>query len=123
VNVIIDTHVFLWALSHPEKLGENRQAELQTPLNRVFVSAVSITEIMIKASLGKLAVNFDPVEMAQESGFELLEFSPRDALPLGALPFHHKDPFDRMLIAQSIARGYHLMTDDQKFSAYDCKLV
>jgi PIN domain nuclease of toxin-antitoxin system len=110
-------------VSAPNRLGESRRAELETPVNSVYVSAVSITEIMIKASLGKLALNFDPIEIALASGFELLEFSAYDAVPLKDLPFHHRDPFDRMLIAQGVTRGFHVMTDDQKFSAYDCKLI
>jgi len=79
--------------------------------------------MMIKASPGKLPINFDPVDMAEQSGFELLDFSARDAMPLKALPFHHKDPFDRMLIAQAISRNYSMMTHDPKFNLYECKLV
>ncbi|MCI5122277.1 MAG: PIN domain nuclease, partial [Candidatus Electrothrix sp. AUS4] len=55
--------------------------------------------------------------------FEQLDFRGQDALLLKEMPFHHKDPFDRMLIAQSIANGYYLMTEDSKFSAYDCRLL
>ena len=112
MNIIIDTHIFLWAVADPDRLDPSRRAELETRVNNVYVSAVSITEIVIKASLGKLVVNFDPVEIAQASGFELLEFSAHDAMPLKDLPFHHRNPFDRMLIAQATTRGYHLMTDD-----------
>jgi len=123
VNIIIDTHIFLWAVAEPDRIGLSRRGELETPANNVYVSAVSIAEIMIKASLGKLVVNFDPVEIALASGFLLLEFGAQDAMPLKDLPFHHRDPFDRMLIAQAITRGHHLMTDDQAFSAYNCKLA
>ena len=78
---------------------------------------------MIKASIGKLKIDFDPVVLAEESGFELLDFSGIDALALGTLPFHHKDPFDRMLIAQCMARKHPIMTDDTKFKRYDCRLI
>jgi PIN domain nuclease of toxin-antitoxin system len=78
---------------------------------------------MIKSSIGKLDVYYDPVDMAQQSGFELLDFQSQDALLLKDMPFHHKDPFDRMLIAQAIANKYHLMTEDSKFSAYECRLL
>jgi len=122
VNIIIDTHIFLWAVAEPDRIEPGRRAELETPVNTIYVSAVSITELMIKASLGKLLVNFDLVEIALASGFELLEFSAQDALPLKDLPLHHRDPFDRMLICQAITRGHHLMTDDPKFTAYGCKL-
>lgn len=91
--------------------------------NIIYVSAVSIAEIMIKSSVGKLEVDFDPEEMARHSGFELLDFSANDALPLKELPFHHRDPFDRMLISQGIARDYQIMTHDPKFGMYDCKVL
>ncbi|MCF6299592.1 MAG: type II toxin-antitoxin system VapC family toxin, partial [Proteobacteria bacterium] len=81
-----------------------------------------ITELMIKASIGKLTIDFDSIAIAKESGFELLNFSAEDAIALKTMPFHHKDPFDRMLISQAINRKYKIMTVDSKFSAYDCKL-
>ena len=91
--------------------------------NTVYVSSITIAEMMIKASIGKLKIDFDPVDLAEQSGFELLDFSGRDALLLQAMPFHHKDPFDRMLIAQSITNNCHIMTDDKKFSLYECRLL
>jgi PIN domain nuclease of toxin-antitoxin system len=123
MNIIIDTHIFLWALSSPARINKRKRAELETAANTVYVSSVSIVEIMIKSSLGKLPIDFDPVDMAEQSGFDLLDFSGKDALPLKDMPFHHKDPFDRMLIAQSVSRNYAIMTDDIKFSMYKCKLL
>jgi len=123
VKIIIDTHIFLWALAEPDKIHPQKRVELETAANTIYVSSVSIVEMMIKASLGKLPINFDPVDMAEQSGFELLDFSARDAMPLKALPFHHKDPFDRMLIAQAISRNYSMMTHDPKFNLYECKLI
>ena len=123
MNILLDTHIFLWAIAEPSRLSETQISELETASNRVYVSAVSVTEIMIKASLGKITVDFNPVEIAEKSGFELLSFSGNDALPLASLPFHHRDPFDRMLIAQSIVRNLPIMTNDSKFSAYDLKLI
>ncbi len=61
--------------------------------------------------------------MALKSGFEMLDFRGSDGLLLKDMPFHHKDPFDRMLIAQSIANKYHIMTDDSKFNLYECKII
>lgn len=122
MKIIIDTHIFLWAVSEPDKLDRRKRAALETATNTIYVSSISIVELMIKSSLGKLQVNFDPVDVVEQSGFELLDFSAQDAMQLKQMPFHHKDPFDRMLIAQGNARGFALMTDDQKFSLYDCKL-
>jgi len=78
---------------------------------------------MIKASLQKIRIEFDPVSLAKESGFELLAFSGEAALLLKDMPFHHKDPFDRMLIAQSITDNYPLMTDDPKIKRYNCQVI
>lgn len=78
---------------------------------------------MIKASLGKLQIDFDPIDYTAQTGFEPLNFSAEDAVLLKDLPFHHRDPFDRMLIAQSIAQKTRIMSDDRKFAMYDCVLV
>jgi PIN domain nuclease of toxin-antitoxin system len=123
MNILIDTHIFLWALSAPSKINVQKRAELETLSNTVYVSSITIAEMMIKASIGKLKIDFDPVDLAKQSGFELLDFSGRDALLLKAMPFHHKDPFDRMLIAQSITNKCHIMTDDKKFSLYECLML
>jgi len=123
LNILIDTHIFLWAISNPNHLKSHHKAELETRANTVYLSAISVAELMIKSSTGKLEINFDPVAIALETGFQLLSFSGEDALQLKELPFHHKDPFDRMLITQALSNGYAIMTDDAKFSLYDCKLI
>ncbi len=123
MKIIIDTHIFLWAISEPDKMDASQRAQLESAVNTIYVSSISIVEIMIKALLGKLQVDFDPVEVAQKSGFELLDFSAQDAMSLKDMPFHHKDPFDRMLIAQSMVRDIAVMTNDGKFGFYDCKMV
>ena len=123
MKIIIDTHIFLWTLSTPEKITENKLRELELPTNIIFVSSVTIAEIMIKASIGKLRIDFDPVDFAMQSGFELLDFTGNDALPLKSLPFHHRDPFDRMLISQSITTKFPLMTDDSKIKLYECRVI
>ena len=123
MKILIDTHIFLWALSAPSKINVKKRADLEMLSNTVYVSSITIAEMMIKASIGKLKIDFDPVDLAKQSGFELLDFSGRDALLLKAMPFHHKDPFDRMLIAQSITNKCHIMTDDKKFSLYECRLL
>lgn len=123
MQIILDTHVFLWAIADPDRLNEQRRYELESPGNTVYVSAVSITEIIIKASMGKLSADFDPLAVAIDSGFEPLDYTAQDALCLKDLPYHHRDPFDRMLIAQSINTGHPLMSDDRKFTLYDCRLL
>lgn len=84
---------------------------------------MSIAELLIKRAIGKIDIEFDPLEMAREIGLEMLSFSGEDAMALGKLPLHHKDPFDRMLIVQSLNNKFFLMTDDAKFLHYDCKII
>jgi PIN domain nuclease of toxin-antitoxin system len=123
MKIIIDTHIFLWSLADPTRIAKNRINELESQTNIIYVSSITIAELMIKASIGKLQINFDPIELAEQSVFELLDFSGRDALLLQNLPFHHRDPFDRMLISQSIATKYPLMTDDDNIKLYDCQVI
>lgn len=123
MKIIIDTHIFLWAVSEPEKLSDQQKEIIERLSNIIYVSSITITEIMIKASIGKLEIGFDPIAIALESGFELLDFSSEDALALKEMPFYHKDPFDRMLISQALNRNYYLMSEDGKFEPYGCKLI
>ena len=123
MKILLDTHIYLWAVSEPEKLTQSQIEILERPSNILYVSAVSIAEIMIKQSLGKLKIDFDPLQMIGESGFDLLDFSAEDAMKLGELPFYHRDPFDRRLIAQSLNRKIALMSNDGKFGPYQCKVI
>ena len=123
MNLILDTHIFLRAIATPEKLTKRQREEIEQPTNRLFLSAISVAELMIKASLGKLTLTFDPKEAALTSSIETLPFTADDASRLGALPFHHRDPFDRLLIAQAQSLGYGLMTSDQEFYRYEVKLA
>jgi PIN domain nuclease of toxin-antitoxin system len=120
MNIIIDTHIFLWAIADPSRIEAAKRSALEDLSNTILVSAVSIAELMIKASLGKLEIDFDPEALAKQSGFALLDFKAEAALLLKELPFYHKDPFDRMLIAQSLAHDYPIMTEDQKINMYNC---
>ena len=123
MRIIVDTHIYLWALAAPERLTPEKRSELESLANTIYVSSISIAEIMIKVSLGKMAFEFDPVSCTEEMGFQPLNFSAADAVLLKDLPFHHRDPFDRMLIAQSIAQKTRLMSDDRSFTLYDCNLI
>jgi len=123
VRILVDTHIYLWMLSCPEKLSQTRRYELESPANEVFLSAMSIAELMIKHSIGKIGIAFDPLEMANEMGLEILRFSGVEAMVLGDQPLYHKDPFDRMLIAQALANKLSLMSDDPEFLQYGCKIM
>jgi PIN domain nuclease of toxin-antitoxin system len=75
MKILLDTHIFLWMLTSPERLNDKRRYELETPANEVFLSAMSIAELMIKHAIGKIQVEFDPIEMAKEMRIEILSFS------------------------------------------------
>ena len=123
MKLLLDTHAFLWALSEPNRPSKNQVAAMEDPTNKVYVSSISIIEIAIKASLGKLKLSFDPIDAAERSGFELLDFSAKDALLLKDLPCHHRDPFDRMLITQAISRKLIFVTQDSLMDPYDCRTL
>ena len=123
MKLLLDTHIFLWGLSEPNRLSKKQIAAMEDPTNKVYFSSISITEIAIKASLGKLEVSFDPIDAAERSGFEMLDFSAKDALLLKDPPFHHRDPFDRMLITQAISRKLVFVTQDSLMDPYDCRTL
>ncbi len=123
MKLLLDSHIFLWGLSEPNRLSKKQIAAMEDPTNKVYLSSISITEIAIKASLGKLELSFDPIDAAERSGFEMLDFSAKDALLLKDLPFHHRDPFDRMLITQAISRKLIFVTQDSLMDPYDCRTL
>jgi len=123
LGILVDTHVFIWALSSPQRLSSARRIELESRTNSAYLSSVSVSEIMFKASLDKLRFDQNPITCAERLGFELLDFSAADAVLMKALPFHHRDPFDRMLSAQSLARKAKLISGDRRFHSYDCDLI
>ena len=123
MRILVDTHVFVWAVAMPERLSAAKRSELESRANIIYLSSVSVAEIMIKASLDKLRFDHDVIDCAERLGFEPLDFSAADAVLLKDLPFHHRDPFDRMLIAQSMARNIRLMSDDRRLAEYGCSLL
>ncbi len=120
MNLLLDTHALLWWLADAPELSTNARHLIANPDNQVHVSAVSGWEIGIKQALGKLEVDTEELAGAvREGGFEALPVSFEHGLRAGALPSHHRDPFDRMLIAQAQAEGLTIVTRDPAFSAYD----
>ena len=107
----------------PGRLSAAHRSELESRANIIHLSSVSVAEIMIKASLDKLRFDHDVIACAERLGFEPLDFSAQDAALLKDLPFRHRDPFDRMLVAQSLARNIRLMSDDRRLAEYDCSLI
>lgn len=122
---LIDTHILLWYLKGEKKLAKNIKEAIENSDNKILVSKVSLWEIAIKVSIGKLELHsdFEALEnLLVKNEFELLEFDFDDLSELIQLPFHHQDPFDRLLIAQARNRKITLITDDNKFKLYEVQL-
>ena len=122
-RLLLDTHVLLWWLAGDRQLGAKAQSIIADPRNEVFISAVSAWEIAIKQNLGKLAAPKGVAGIIEEEGFLPLPISLFHGEQAGYLPEHHKDPFDRMLIAQAQAEGLEIVTSDEKFQVYGVRLV
>jgi len=126
MNVLVDTHVLIWMLEGDIRLSPRRRRILSDPANQVYVSVLSFWEIAIKTSNGKLSISKSLNEVINEvssSSSVILGVDPMHTLAVSALPFHHRDPFDRMLIAQAQIEFLDLMTSDSAFSAYGINLV
>ncbi|MDZ7696012.1 MAG: type II toxin-antitoxin system VapC family toxin [Deltaproteobacteria bacterium] len=123
MNVLLDTHVFLWSLFAPEKLSTHAYQQIISSENDVAVSVVTFWEISLKYGLGKLELTgIEPGELpdfADKMNLDILPLTADEASGFHHLPrLSHKDPFDRMLIWQAVQRGMTLISKDRDFSAY-----
>lgn len=121
MNLLLDTHVLLWAIYQPARIPENWVTRLVDRGNQVFFSAASIWEIAIKASLERPDFIHDAqrtLQLARQTGFAELPVSSEAALRVGHLPWHHSDPFDRLLIAQAQQMPARLLTADSQLPVY-----
>jgi len=120
-QVLLDTHFLIWALRDPDMLSPVARDAIADPEVTVLFSAVSIWEIAIKTSLGRVSFRNDPTDMwrvALATGFQELPVTSRVAATIVTLPPHHKDPFDRLLVAQAIALPARLLTADSILARY-----
>ncbi|HEV2719813.1 MAG TPA: type II toxin-antitoxin system VapC family toxin [Thermoanaerobaculia bacterium] len=127
MKLLLDTHALIWSATDPDRIARDARREIEDGTNEVLVSVVSAWEIAIKQSLGKLdlakpAEEWFP-EVLRRTAFELVEPGMAAALRVRALPWHHKDPFDRFLIAQAIENGYTIITHDRVFARYGVPLL
>lgn len=123
MNLLLDTHAFLWAMMESGRLSTTVRQALLDPENTVWVSAVTFWEIGMKHALGKLELNgVTPPELPDialnRMGFQLVGLDPETAARFGEIPKLHGDPFDRMLIRQAILLGYHVVSADRQFVQY-----
>ena len=126
-KLLLDTHIFIWWADQPEKLSPAALSALEDEANELLLSVASVWEMQIKIQLGKLKLSLPLKELVKnQQEIKNLTVSPvalTHVLALDALPFNHKDPFDRLLIAQSIAEGLTIVTADSQFSTYSVKLL
>lgn len=127
MDLLFDTHSFIWWADEPAKLSAAALAALEDESNRLLLSDVSVWEMQIKVQLGKMSLKL-PIEdlissQQKNNGVEVLQITTEHILALDALPLHHKDPFDRLLIAQSKVEDLTIVTRDTKFPSYGAKLL
>jgi PIN domain nuclease of toxin-antitoxin system len=127
MRLLLDTHAFIWADGQPEKLSPGAKAGCEDPANELFLSVASVWEMQIKITLGKLALH-KPLRLVIEDWIQrnmivMLPVHLDHIFHLDTLSSHHKDPFDRLLIAQAVAEGLTIVTHDRAFAQYNIPVI
>ena len=127
MNALLDTQIWLWSLVSPERLNQEARQIITGSQNRVYFSVVSAWEIAIKYALGKLSLpeppaTFVPGRLVRDR-FQVLRVALEHALQVAELPYHHRDPFDRLLIAQSRLEKLPLLSADPVFGKYEVEVI
>jgi PIN domain nuclease of toxin-antitoxin system len=123
VRLLLDTHAVLWALSAPGRLTSASREAIEDGTHDVFVSTASVWEISIRQALGRLEAAENLPEELEAAAITVLPISLDHALAVRSLPLHHRDPFDRMLIAQATVEGLTIVTRDPRFGPYGVSLL
>jgi len=123
LKLILDTHAALWWLSGDERFGAAAEEQITDTTNQVLLSAAVVWEVAIKRSLGKLEAPDDLAATLLAGGAQPLPIGLEHAAVVEALPWHHRDPFDRLLIAQATVEGAALVSADEAVSAYDVRIL
>ncbi len=123
MSLLLDTHILLWWLSDDSLLPTAAREAIASPQTEVLVSAATAWEIAIKQAAGRLDAPEDLLEAVEANDFQTLTITAAHAVDAAALPPHHSDPFDRMLIAQARAETLTLISVDNRFPKYDVELL
>lgn len=121
MNYLIDTHILLWYIVGDKRISSEVQAKIENETNNIFLSNASLWEITIKVSIGKLKLKGNLIDLKNylnEKGFKILEYDFEDLEALLKLPFHHQDPFDRVIIAQAKTKSLEIITNDSQVRKY-----
>jgi PIN domain nuclease of toxin-antitoxin system len=123
MNLLLDTHVLLWWLDDNQNLSQSARTVIADGNNLVFVSAAVIWEIQVKQALGKLKIPANFRKVLDQQGFELLDITVEHAYAVGKLPPYHRDPFDRILVAQAEVEKMTLVSRDNHIKKYKVPLI
>ena len=123
MNLLLDTHVLLWWLDDNPNLSQSARTVIADGNNLVFVSAAVIWEIQIKQALGKLKIPVNFRKVLDRQGFDLLDITVEHAYAVGRLPLYHRDPFDRILVAQAKVEKMTLVSRDNHIKKYKVPLI
>lgn len=118
LRILLDSHVFLWWIDDPERIATPVRDAIADGRNDVHLSLASVWELAIKIGAGKLAVPIPLAEMVQRSEIPVLPIAFDHVIAAGALPPHHRDPIDRLMVSQALAEGLTVATRDPVFSKY-----
>ena len=123
MNLLLDTHAALWFVSADPRLSDDAREHLRDGANRVLLSAVVVWEVAVKRSLGKLTAPDEYLSLLRSGGAQALSVTIEHAVAVGELPWHHRDPFDRMLVAQASVEGAAIVSRDEALRPYGVTLV
>ena len=119
MRLLLDTATFVFAVEAPDRLSRRANSALRSAENVLELSAISVTEIATKSALGKLRLSSDTIhDSIQDLNIRVINYTIEHALRLFALPLHHRDPFDRQIIAQALSEKIPVVTPDEKFRLY-----
>lgn len=126
MNLLIDTHALIWFITNNDKLPDKTKEIIENKENDCFVSIATYWEIGIKNSIGRLNLNADlksVFKIIEETGFDSLPITTNQILQNAVLPFHHQDPFDRIIIAQAITEKMTIVTKDSQIENYEAPTI
>ncbi len=127
MRLLLDTQAWLWMVSAPERMDAEARSAVEDPSTELWLSSAAVWEMAIKISLGKLRLAGDLTQVVprwlDRTGVPVLDVGVRHALTAAQLPTHHRDPFDRMMVAQAQAEGLAILTADTRLRAYDVEIL
>ena len=126
MRVLLDTHTFIWFITGSDELSDKARGLIEDANNQRFLSVASLWEMSIKVSIGKLNLDFSfpdlVIQKVYGNAIDILSISPEHLEQLAKMPFHHKDPFDRLIIAQGLTENMPIITRDRAFASYQANL-